>query len=312
MLKPKVQQRQHWTDISDDELLSTDLTTENPLGIPGLVNFLPEGDDEPHVEFSYDLRGSGAEEFSCVHGHHRHLKGYVFRKGAHRYLVGWMCGETIYGTKFNEYTSDFQAAQTRQTGLRRIRDLREALLDFSAWAGKPYWEPAVEYYGELRQTLRTQMPFVWDTVGDNAGSVFRDALMPRHLCTPPKDPYANERLNPLDGQYHRLTVEIIASLEMLATPQRALAHIGGVIEGLQGIIRRTDVLLQRLEDVELFFQPATLLAISDHAENAKPRRARHIAGMLKLATKNVVVQLPPDYKTPSRSYLDALIKVVSS
>jgi hypothetical protein len=67
----------------------------------------------PHVEFSYDLCGSGIEEFSCVHGHHRHLKGYVFRKGESRYLVGWMCGESLYGTKFDEYTSDFRAALTR-------------------------------------------------------------------------------------------------------------------------------------------------------------------------------------------------------
>jgi hypothetical protein len=215
MLKPKEQQRQHWADVTDDELLTTELTTENPLGITGLVTTLPEGDEEPRVEFSYDLRGSGIEEFSCVHGHHRHLKGYVFRKGENRYLVGWMCGESLYGTKFDEYTTDFQAAQTRQSGLRRIRDLRDATIEFSAWVGQPIWLPAVEYYGELRETLRSQMPFVWETLSEYAGQKLRQAPMPRHLCIPSKDPQLSDRDNPIEGQYERLANEVVSVLGLL-------------------------------------------------------------------------------------------------
>lgn len=77
MLKPKIADRQH--RVSDDELLSTDLTTDNPLGLDGLVVELPDGPEEPHVEFSYDLD----DEVRCIHGNHRHEHGFVFRKGDH-------------------------------------------------------------------------------------------------------------------------------------------------------------------------------------------------------------------------------------
>ena len=43
----------------------------------------------------------------------------MMRKGDARFLVGWMCGETIYGEHFEHYTADFDAAVNRQKTLRR-------------------------------------------------------------------------------------------------------------------------------------------------------------------------------------------------
>lgn len=90
MLKPKrLRSRRFWETLTDDQLLTVELTTDDPENLNDLVHELPAGEEEPYVEFKYDLRKSGREEFSCVHGHHKHLAGFVMRKGKFRYLVGW-------------------------------------------------------------------------------------------------------------------------------------------------------------------------------------------------------------------------------
>ena len=94
MLKPKkAQTKTYWETLSDEELLSKELTTEDPERLPNLVGVLPDGFEDSYVEYAYNFRCSGREELTCVHGHHRHLQGFVMRKGDTRWLVGWMCAE---------------------------------------------------------------------------------------------------------------------------------------------------------------------------------------------------------------------------
>jgi hypothetical protein len=74
-----------WDSVSDEELLATELTTDDPERLEGLVTALPDDYRDSYMEYSYDLRGSGREEFVCVHGHHKHLCGFVMRKGDQRW-----------------------------------------------------------------------------------------------------------------------------------------------------------------------------------------------------------------------------------
>jgi hypothetical protein len=61
MLKPKSQHpRRHWETLSDEELLAADLIIDDPE-LENLVFEVPEGDEEPYVEFKYDLRKSGRQ-----------------------------------------------------------------------------------------------------------------------------------------------------------------------------------------------------------------------------------------------------------
>jgi hypothetical protein len=312
LLNPKAPQRQHWEEISDEDLLSTELTTENPLGVVGLVDRYPEGEDEPHVEFSYDLRGTGADEFKCVHGSHGHLKGFVFRKGDARYLVGWKCGESLYGTKFDAYTADHKAAVTRQSGLRRLEDLRKATIALSAWASSPDWDGAMSYYEELRNVLWRDMPFVYDTLAASAGQKLKDVQIPRFLCSEEKEPAFRHR-NDIASEHHRMMAEISAVLVHLAKPNvAALALIGKIVESLRGIARRADLLVTKLEEVKMFFQPAVLGVISDLADRARPRRAPYHAGLLSLTTKKITVRLPETFRVPPRSGVEALQTALNS
>jgi hypothetical protein len=91
MEKPKrqVHARQYWESLTDEQILNAQLMTDDPESLEGLVFEVPPGDEETYAEFKYDLRGSGRkEEFKCVHGHHRHLAGFVMRKGEARFMVG--------------------------------------------------------------------------------------------------------------------------------------------------------------------------------------------------------------------------------
>ena len=45
---------------------------------------LPQGDEELHVEYKYDLRGTDGDKLRCVHCHQPHLAGYVTRHAALR------------------------------------------------------------------------------------------------------------------------------------------------------------------------------------------------------------------------------------
>src|ERR1700704_6003389 len=131
MLKPQARStRRHWETSSDDQLLEMELITDDPERLPNLVYEIPPGDEEPYVEFKYDLRKSDREKFSCVHGHHQHLAGFVMRKGTARFLVGWICAGTFYGENFDKYTADFDAAVIRPDALKRVREIRSAINPF--------------------------------------------------------------------------------------------------------------------------------------------------------------------------------------
>src|SRR4051812_25871031 len=159
MLKPKARStRRHWETLSDDQLLETELMTDDPESLPRLVYELPAGDEEPYVEYKYDLRKSDREMFSCVHGHHQHLAGFVMRKGESRFLVGWICAKTIYGEDFDKYTADFDAAVGRQDALKRVREIRAAVNPFIEYLNSISKSDVFKHFGRLRGQLETQMP----------------------------------------------------------------------------------------------------------------------------------------------------------
>lgn len=134
MKKPqrRVQSRRYWESLSDEQLLTAQLETDEPDALEGMVFELPVGDEEPYVEYKYDLRGTDHEKWRCVHCNQPHLAGFVMRQGEWRFKVGHICGNHIYGEVFEEYTDDFNAAVNRKAALHRVRDIRNACDPFVA------------------------------------------------------------------------------------------------------------------------------------------------------------------------------------
>lgn len=84
------------------------------------------------------------------------------------------------------------------------------------------------------------------------------------------------------------------------------ASLGKNRTEIDGLIRRAELIVKKLTDLELLFQPTTLLAICQHAEKAVPRRAKYSAGLLKLSTRNTSIEMPRDFKVPSDAPIQAL------
>jgi hypothetical protein len=305
MLKPKAGPIQkHWANVSDEQLAGLDLEIEGPDKLPGIVTEIPPGKDETYIEFTYDLRGMGrAKEFVCVHGHHGHLHGAVMRKGAARFLVGWICAESIYGENLAGIRADYEAAVLRRGAILRVRELRDAVADFSAWADQVSRSGALEAFDTLRLQLRRRFPWVFEVLQRTTGGRINDVIMPKYLCAAGGD---------IEDSFIRLMNETAAVTSSLTgDAQRVAGSIGSIRANIASVIRRAELALVKLSEVELFFQPATLLAICEHAENAVPRRTRHFAGMLKLSTRDQVIEMPKGFVTPSRVPIDKLSAVLA-
>jgi hypothetical protein len=305
MFKPKASSiREHWANVSDEQLAGLDLEIEGPDKLPGIVTEIPSGNEEAYMEFTYDLRGMGrAEEFVCVHGHHRHLHGAVMRKGDVRFLVGWICAESIYGEDLTKIRADYDAAVLRRGAILRVRDLRKAVAEFSNWADQVSHSDALEAFEAVRSQLKQRFPWVFEVLQRAAGGRINDAIMPRYLCA---------ARGGIEDSFVRLMSEIATvTNSLMGDAQRVAGSIGSIRSNIESIIRRAELLLVKLSDVELFFQPATLSAICEHAENAVPRRTRHFPGLLKLTARDQVVEMPSGFAIPSRGPIDRLQAVLS-
>jgi hypothetical protein len=300
MLKPKSRQtRRHWESLTDDQLIEAELMTDDPEGLENLVYEIPPGDEEPYVEFKYDLRLSGREEFRCVHGNHRHLAGFVMKKAGKRFLVGWMCGKTVYGEDFDAYTADFDAAVSRQDALRRVRAIRRAVDPFVVWLGEVSASEVFKQYGRVRGQIRETMPWVYDNLSAASVLNVRDigAQLPANLC----DDGVNAR-----EDFNRLMTDVAAvSLLLAGEPERVAKQIGLIRSRMDGLAKRAEAILDLLQEVVDFFQPAVLAAVCKLAnEHDNPRRRKYNFGLLTITCKRdrdkTTIAMPKNFVLPSQ------------
>ncbi|UGY17983.1 hypothetical protein HAP48_0011430 [Bradyrhizobium septentrionale] len=78
---------------------------------------------------------------------------------------------------------------------------------------------------------------------------------------------------------------------------------------MEGLAKRTEVILDTLREVEDFFQPAVLAAICKLAnEHDNPKRRKYEAGLLSLSCKRerekTTITMPKDFELPSRKPLE--------
>ncbi|SDO49204.1 hypothetical protein [Afipia sp. GAS231] len=288
----------HWSSVSDERLIDLDFEIDNPEVLAGLVRQVPANYGDAHVEFKYDLRGADVPEFTCVHGSHQHKAGFVMNVGGVRFMVGWICAKAIYNEDFDRYTADFEAAIGRRDALRRVRELRDAMAQFSAWLDKIGSSNVLEAFARVNKQLENHMPWVFQTLQAANGREIEGITMPRALFMTPTD---------IEGEFGRLMIaSAAATLSLTGDAQRVAASLGKIRTEIDGLVRRTELILKKLADLELFFQPSTLEAICQHAEKAVPRRSKHFASQLKLSTRNVSIEMPKDFKVPSSAPVQAL------
>lgn len=303
MRKPKPRPtRRYWESLSDEQLLDAELTTDDPEGLENVVYELPPGDDEPYVEYKYDLRGSEREMLRCVHGNHPHLAGFVMRKGKYRFFVGHICGEKIYGENFEHYTADFNAAVQRQDALRRKREIEQATRPVVDWMNGVVESPVFGLYKSLRDRIAEHLPWIFDNIPPVAAMAHRNAA----VRVPPT--LFDDNTDPELG-FKKVAAEFNAVVLSLMTRTEETVSIDPIKRHFEALLKRIEDVLDQLEEVVDFFQPDVLAAVCALAnEYDNPKKRKYIPGLLSITCKRqkneVVVQVPRHYQVPDRKVLD--------
>ena len=147
-----------WRDMNEEALLSFQFTASDPESLDGITDDPPPNDEDPEIEFRYDMAGRG-ERVRCVYCKHpNHFKGIVVRYRSGRRLVGRDCALTHHGVAFEKDLIDFEAAIERQSLARR----RRALMAARAQIHKDFMElkadPAVDVHDRMMRQWRANFP----------------------------------------------------------------------------------------------------------------------------------------------------------
>jgi hypothetical protein len=294
----------HWTRLSDEELLETELTTDDPDSLPGLVSILPSGFEDSYVEYAYDLRNSGREEFICVHGHHRHLAGFVMRRDEQRWLVGWICAKTIYGEEFDEYEADYNTAVNRRGRLQKQREVENLARPLTRWLNDAHTSNVFEQYENTRTQLKAKLPWIWS----HGRRVLDGNAFSGKLYGP--QTFFSEDTNPKNS-FGKVVAEMealncVLKLENEFTEER----IRRLKRTMTNIINRVEEILKQLLELEDVFQPNILKIICDAANKRdNPRRRQYSFELLSITCKrnkesDVTVQVTKTFSLPNQNILN--------
>jgi hypothetical protein len=302
----------YWDSVSDEELLATELTTDDPETLVGLVRVLPDGYEDSYLEYSYDLRGSGREEFVCVHGHHKHLCGFVMRKGDQRWLVGWMCGESIYGERFDQHKADFNTVVNRRDKLRKRRDVEELSRPLTQWLKETHASGIFEHYHDVRYQLKSKLPWVWFNARDilDRRSMVAKLHGPLTFFSDSIDPKKSfeKILADMDTLNCALRKEDEPTEERLARFKRTMTRFAD----------RADKIIKQLSELGDAFQPNILKVVCDAANTLdNPEKREYSFGLLSITCKrrqktDLTVEIPRGFELPDEHGLNAIKKALDA
>ncbi|MEH3146423.1 MAG: hypothetical protein PGN34_13985 [Methylobacterium frigidaeris] len=145
----------YWSTKTDDELLSTQLTTDDPESLEELSEDQPP-DEEALVEMAYNVSGRERGMVRCVFCKHpNHFNGVVMRyKSGTRRLVGRDCAGKHYGVTFDLLARDFDAARDRRDYVEQQRLVMARDRDILGMMATMRADPSVAEFGEVRRRLR--------------------------------------------------------------------------------------------------------------------------------------------------------------
>jgi hypothetical protein len=160
--------------LQDRQLLELEFVHENPEKLEGLLELIPDTDEVPEIEFSYDTTLGSGERVRCRHCKKtatNHNRGFVLKYlDGSRVLVGKDCGAKQFGERFAFKQNQFAAARKRADLLRRkahIIDNRVSALGvIEAIEGYGGWRE----YGLAKRSYRNGL---WFAVADLADAVTR-------------------------------------------------------------------------------------------------------------------------------------------
>jgi hypothetical protein len=294
----KIERASYWNSISDEQLISAELITASPEELENLVYAIPEGSEEPYVEYSYDLRGTEREKLRCVHGNHPHLAGFVMRKGEKQFLVGHICGAHIYGEDFRRYTHDYDAAVERQDILRRARDARDAIDPFLDWLKRVHESNVFDLYERVQDQFDERMEWLshhlsWIT--NSQGCAIDGHRLPKTFF----DGFTDPR-----GEFLDIAPTISSDAMLIVGKIEIQKDAKQTFGRLQSKLSRLELLIKNLDELIELFQPTTLQVICNYANSSdSSKKRRYKAGVMSITCHQdkgpVSIKVPKGYRVPN-------------
>jgi hypothetical protein len=309
----RAEQHNHWRTVSDLDLVDAELSTDSPEHLEDLVYEIPGGDEEPYIEFKYDLRRQDRQRLRCVHGNHPHLAGYVVRKGNTRFPVGHMCGDKIYGADFKQITEDFHAAVNRQQVLKKRREIEDGLRPFIEWLTSIAQSGIFDRYESVKGQVTEHMPWVVEKmsfIAAIAHGLGEGPAVPRRLFGEHTDPRRD--FNQIVNEFSSLALRLAGQQELTDRVVGEVRMTGLKQLGLIGVV------FDELQEVVEFFQPemlATICGIANEYDN--PNKRTYEAGLLSLTCTRSkgtfrTVYIPKQYNVPGREPIENMKKILST
>jgi hypothetical protein len=308
MLQPKkrAERTGYWESLSDNDLMNVELTTDSPNMLDGLVTVLPEGSSEAYVEFKYDLRKTDSEEVRCIHCHQPHLAGYVMKKGMDRFLVGHICGEHIYGERFERFTNDYDAAVERRETVRRVKDARLVIEPFMDWLQQLSKSQTFYLYESVRSQFDSRVEWLakelrWRTNsggGQIEGYDLPATFFDGFTSSPRRD-------------FLEVVPTIMSDCLLLIGKIEIQKDTRTLLGRLQVALSKVEKVIRQLAEPVDFFQPDSLARICAWAtENDDPRKRKYEPGLMSIIYRKdwvpIIIHLPASYHVPSLEPLQKL------
>jgi hypothetical protein len=225
----------------------------------------------------------------------------VMRKGPHRFMVGHICGKNIYGEDFDAYTADFNAAVNRQDALRRKREIEQASKPLLAWLTDVAALPVFGHYSSVRERIDEHLPWLFDNMVVLAAMPSRGVQFPKTLFAQATYP---------EKEFQKVAADVNAAALALVAKSDSAANIDPIRRHFEALLRRIEMVLDKLKEVEDFFQPAVIDAVCLLANTYdNPKKRTYVAGVLSITCRrpkgDVTVSLPKSFKQPSRKPIEA-------
>lgn len=282
----------------DRSLLARKFWTSNPEQLPNILPRVPAGDEIPDIEYRYDLtppKGQSRPFVRCAHCFRAiHWRGMValYQNGV-RVLLGYDCGEKQFGFRWNSREASFSERIARHDLLTQLDNLEAALPLLHKFLLELQQHPVFENYNALRHELNDKMPefiahltkafqvsggqlAVTERVRDIAAELARDERQKYSKNPETKPIFKNisKSLGRIAGASFFLTRGVTAAeaRQLLGTYKRlesqfllmgsnATSEGVALLESFSGLVLEVDLLLERLNSANRFFELANLQAI---------------------------------------------------
>ncbi|WP_155935115.1 hypothetical protein [Methylobacterium sp. 10] len=318
----------YWSRRTDDELLSMQLTTDDPESVENLSTEYPP-DDDAIVEMAYNVTGREKGKVQCAFCQYpNHFRGVVMRfRSGERRLVGRNCAQDHYGVAFEALTKDFDEARTRLDYVERQRLAVAQNVDLLGLLRAMKSDPAVKAFADTKTRLKTFIGSpLWDRLVRAAdkdemitGRMRSEIFQGRPIAyavdgdTGPVRGADLIRTGPAVSQrLSEIEVELSTVMETLRGTEVQSRAIRAALVRMVDLLKQIEAERTRMRSVESFFDDGNLIRVGGWMSLNGRRNIRVAVLPFRLVDDYGQTECgpPQDYRIPGKALVAAMREAV--